>query len=59
VLADEPTGNLDEDSAGAVLDLMLQLVAETGAALLTVTHSEAVAARMDARIHLRLGRVVP
>jgi putative ABC transport system ATP-binding protein len=59
VLADEPTGNLDEDSASAVLDLMLQLVAETGAALLTVTHSEAVAARMDGRIHLRQGRVVP
>jgi putative ABC transport system ATP-binding protein len=59
VLADEPTGNLDEDSAGAVLDLMLQLVAETGAALLTVTHSETVAARMDARIHLRHGRVAP
>ena len=59
VLADEPTGNLDEESAGAVLDLMLQLVAETGAALLTVTHSEQVARRMDARIHLRHGRVVP
>jgi putative ABC transport system ATP-binding protein len=57
VLADEPTGNLDEDSAGAVLDLMLQLVAETGAALLTVTHSERVAGRMDGRVHLRHGRV--
>ncbi len=59
VLADEPTGNLDEDSAAAVLALMLELVAETGAALLTVTHSEQVAARMDARVHLRHGRVVP
>jgi putative ABC transport system ATP-binding protein len=57
VLADEPTGNLDEASSGAVLDLMLQLVAETGAALLTVTHSEQVAERMDARVHLRRGRV--
>jgi putative ABC transport system ATP-binding protein len=57
VLADEPTGNLDEDSAGAVLDLMLGLVAETGASLLCVTHSERVAARMDARVHLRGGRV--
>ena len=57
VLADEPTGNLDEDSAGAVLDLMLDLVAETGAALLTVTHSEQVASRMDGRVHLRHGRV--
>ncbi len=57
VLADEPTGNLDEDSAGAVLDLMLELVAETGASLLCVTHSEQVAARMDARVHLRHGRM--
>ena len=57
VLADEPTGNLDEDSAGAVLDLMLQLVAGTGAALLPGTHSEQVAARMDSRVHLRGGRV--
>ncbi|WP_246082618.1 ABC transporter ATP-binding protein [Rubellimicrobium rubrum] len=57
VLADEPTGNLDEASSGAVLDLMMQLVAETGAALLTVTHSEQVAERMDTRVHLRGGRV--
>jgi len=57
VLADEPTGNLDEASAGAVLDLMLGLVAEAGAALLVVTHSERVAARMDARAHLRAGLV--
>nr|WP_166582945.1 ABC transporter ATP-binding protein [Rubellimicrobium sp. CFH 75288] len=57
VLADEPTGNLDEGSAGAVLDLLLALVAETGAALLCVTHSERVAARMDARAHLRGGVV--
>ncbi|MBP1806556.1 ABC transporter ATP-binding protein [Rubellimicrobium aerolatum] len=59
VLADEPTGNLDESSSEAVLALMLALVAETGAALLCVTHSERVAERMDARVHLRLGRVAP
>nr|WP_246849567.1 ABC transporter ATP-binding protein [Rubellimicrobium arenae] len=57
VLADEPTGNLDEASAEAVLALMLDLVAETGASLLTVTHSERVAERMDGRVHLRGGRV--
>ncbi len=57
VLADEPTGNLDESSAGAVLALLLDLVAETGAALLCVTHSERVAARMDARAHLSRGVV--
>jgi putative ABC transport system ATP-binding protein len=57
VLADEPTGNLDEAAAEAVLDLMLELVREAGAALLVVTHSESVAARMDARTHLKAGRV--
>jgi putative ABC transport system ATP-binding protein len=57
VLADEPTGNLDEGSAEAVLALLLDLVAETGAALLCVTHSERVAGRMDARAHLSGGRI--
>lgn len=59
VLADEPTGNLDEATADEVLSLMLSLVAETGAGLLTVTHSERIAARMDARLHLHAGRVAP
>ncbi len=57
VLADEPTGNLDEGTADAVLSLMLDLVAETGAGLLTVTHSERVAARMNARLRLRAGAI--
>ena len=57
VLADEPTGNLDETTADTVLDLMLTLVAETNAALLMVTHSERLAARMGRRLHLRAGRV--
>ena len=57
ILADEPTGNLDETTADAVLDLMLALAAETQAALLMVTHSERLAARMGRRLHLRAGRV--
>ncbi len=57
VLADEPTGNLDEGTAATVLDLMLELVSETGAGLLMVTHSEALAARMSRRLHLRAGQV--
>ncbi|EPX85835.1 ABC-type antimicrobial peptide transport system, ATPase component [Rubellimicrobium thermophilum DSM 16684] len=57
VLADEPTGNLDEASAGTVLELMLDLVAQGGAALLCVTHSERVAGRMQARAHLSGGRI--
>ncbi len=57
LLADEPTGNLDEATADDVLDEMLRLVAETGAALLMVTHSPKIAARMDRQLHLRGGLV--
>ena len=57
LLADEPTGNLDEATSDAVLDLMLGLVAETGAALLLVTHSMRIAARLDRRVHLTGGRI--
>ena len=57
VLADEPTGNLDEGTGDAVLDLMLELVAETGASLLMVTHSIRLAERLDVRVHLRSGRI--
>ena len=58
VLADEPTGNLDEDTAGQVLAELLGLVAETGAALLVVTHSARVAARMERQVNLLAGQVV-
>lgn len=57
VLADEPTGNLDEATGSAVMDLLLDLVAETQATLLMVTHSGALAARLNRRIHLRHERV--
>lgn len=57
MLADEPTGNLDEATAEEVLDQMLALVADTGAALLMVTHSPAIAARMDRRLHLSGGHL--
>lgn len=57
ILADEPTGNLDEATGEAVMALMLDLVAQAGAALLMVTHSERLAGRLDRRLHLRAGRV--
>ncbi|MEM9709705.1 MAG: ABC transporter ATP-binding protein [Pseudomonadota bacterium] len=57
VLADEPTGNLDEATGDVVLDLMFELVAEAGAALLLVTHSARLAARADRRAHLSHGRL--
>ena len=57
ILADEPTGNLDEETGEAVMGLTLALVRETGAALLVVTHSGRLAARMGRRLHLRAGRL--
>lgn len=57
ILADEPTGNLDEATGDAVLDLMLSLQKETGAALLMVTHSTRLAERLQRRLHLAGGRL--
>jgi lipoprotein-releasing system ATP-binding protein len=57
VLADEPTGNLDTESARQVLDLMKEVNAEDGATFLICTHDEAVAAQCSRRIVLRDGRV--
>ncbi|SEN74805.1 putative ABC transport system ATP-binding protein [Loktanella fryxellensis] len=57
VLADEPTGNLDEATAANVLALMLELVADTGAGLLMVTHSDRLAGQMQHRLHLALGQI--
>ena len=57
VLADEPTGNLDEATGDAALDLMLEMCAEAGAALVMVTHSTRLASRMARRLHLRAGRL--
>ncbi|WP_308375621.1 ABC transporter ATP-binding protein [Microbulbifer sp. RZ01] len=57
LLADEPTGNLDENSADEVLALLLELVRDRGCALLMVTHSPRVAAPLDRCLRLRHGRI--
>lgn len=57
VLADEPTGSLDETSSEAVLQLFLELVHEAGSSLLMVTHSARLAARLAHRLYLHQGRV--
>jgi putative ABC transport system ATP-binding protein len=59
LFADEPTGNLDGANAAAVADLMFSLVAETGAALVMVTHDAALAARADRQVRMAEGRIVP
>ncbi len=58
VLADEPTGNLDEDTGERVADLLERLVVEDGRTLLAVTHSRELAARMDRVLRLDHGRLV-
>ena len=55
LLADEPTGNLDEATSSEVLNQMLSLVAETGSALLIVTHSPKIASIMDHELKLSGG----
>jgi putative ABC transport system ATP-binding protein len=57
LLADEPTGNLDEDTADGVLALTRDLVARTGCGFLMVTHSARLAATLDRRVTLHAGRV--
>jgi len=55
ILADEPTGNLDEGSGEAVINLLLALCAESGCALVLVTHNAAHADRCGRRLFLREG----
>lgn len=58
VLADEPTGELDQATGGQVLDLLERLRAEHGTSLVLVTHDAGVAARADRTIHMLDGRIV-
>ena len=57
VLADEPTGNLDEATADVVFDEFLRLVREEGSAALVATHNERIAMRMDRVLRLHEGRL--
>lgn len=58
LFADEPTGNLDGATATTVADLMFNLVAEVGAALVMVTHDPTLATRADRIVRMADGRIV-
>jgi lipoprotein-releasing system ATP-binding protein len=58
ILADEPTGNLDEDNAAAVADLLLDLVGQNQKSLVLVTHDPDLAARTPHRFKLEHGHLI-
>ncbi len=57
VLADEPTGNLDEATGHAVMDLLLELASEESKSLVLVTHNPEFAARTQRQLNLHLGQL--
>jgi lipoprotein-releasing system ATP-binding protein len=59
ILADEPTGNLDEHTADVVFAEFISLVRDEGCAALVATHNERLAARMDRVVRLHEGRLQP
>jgi lipoprotein-releasing system ATP-binding protein len=58
LLADEPTGNLDKETAGGVMDLLLALNRARGLTLVMVTHNEEMAGRLHRVVRIDDGRVV-
>jgi putative ABC transport system ATP-binding protein len=57
LFADEPTGNLDAETSGKIVDLIFELNKEAGTTLVLVTHNDELAARTQRIIHLKGGRI--
>jgi putative ABC transport system ATP-binding protein len=57
VIADEPTGNLDEATGGAIIELLFAARARSGSTLVLVTHDPALASRCDRTLRMRSGRL--
>ncbi|MFO7710448.1 MAG: ATP-binding cassette domain-containing protein, partial [Candidatus Woesearchaeota archaeon] len=58
LLADEPTGALDEENADALIELLMKLTDEEGITLITVTHAADLADQMDKKYTLKSGKLV-
>jgi putative ABC transport system ATP-binding protein len=57
LVADEPTGNLDEATGAGIIDLIFALKRDRGATLILVTHDSALAGKCGRRIEMRSGRI--
>src|SRR5436305_9821271 len=57
IFADEPTGNLDSETGGTIVDLLLNLARERKKSLLIVTHDTGLATRGDRELHIKDGRI--
>ena len=57
LLADEPTGNLDDQNSEIITDLLLRLVAEVGSTLIVATHSQSFASKLNKTLSLKNGRL--
>lgn len=57
ILADEPTGNLDEETGDSVIELLLEVAREAGTSLILVTHNSAHAKKTDVRYRLHFGKL--
>lgn len=58
LFADEPTGNLDQETGARVIELLFELNRAQGTTLIMATHDEALAAHCDRRLHLQAGRLL-
>jgi putative ABC transport system ATP-binding protein len=58
LLADEPTGNLDQRTGENIIDLLFGLHADTGSTLVLVTHDEALASRCQRVLRLHQGKLI-
>ncbi len=58
VLADEPTGNLDSETSGQVMELLQRTLKDLGQTMVVITHNEVVAAEADRILHIKDGKLI-